>query len=232
MTKLHNILETLSTEAKQEILKGAQDGRLIELLITTATRTLDGSLQEYQKVPEGDWFRYALLGGRAAGKTYALTHWVTDRLIEDCGVRVCVVVPSHTDVSHLVSRLAENIPQEYNPKYKRLHNKLELENGSTVTFVPSGGNMRGALFHYGAVMEAQRQFVDGYDGQLLEELSYATRLGKNSRIFIEGHDDSRGSYELIKYLNRCGVETSFIRTTQNKNLSNTYIARMSVMRLI
>lgn len=230
MTKLHNILETLSKEARQEILKGAQDGRLVELL--TTTRTLDNSLQEYQKVPEGEWFRYALLGGRAAGKTYALTHWVTDRLIEDYGVRVCVVVPSHRDVSHLVSRLVENIPQEYNPQYKRLHNSLELVNGSTVTFVPSGGNMRGALFHYGAVMEAQRQFVDGYKGQLLEELACATRLGKKPRIFIEGHDDSRGSYELINYLNRCGVETHFIRTIQNKNLSDTYIARMKAMRLI
>lgn len=228
MTKLHNILDTLSNEAKQEILKGLRDGSLLEML--SETRTPIHQLQRHQVVPDGNWYMYALLGGRGAGKTYASSAWAAQKLTEKGGTRIGVVVSSYRAVENFVVYVSQHIPDEYSPKYIHATSKLELSNGSSITFYPFGStNMRGSCFHYGVVSEAQDQFRSGRDGQLIQELVIGTRLGKNPQVFVEGHDELEGSDELIEYLNSVGTLIRYVKSTYNVELSQRYLRNLMRM---
>ena len=229
MTKLHNILDALSNEAKQEILKGLRDGSLIEML--SETRTPIHQLQRHQVVPDGDWYMYALLGGRGAGKTYATTAWVAQKLMEEGCIRIGVVVPSYRDARNFVEYVLQHIPAEYSPKYQHLSSRLELSNGSSISFYASGStHMRGACFHYGVVSEAQEQFRHGRDGSLMVELLVGTRLGKKPRVFIEGSHEMDGSDELIGYLQSRGVLIQYVESEHNNMLSEAYLRNLRRMR--
>lgn len=229
MTELHNILEILSNEAKQEILKGLRDGSLLEML--SETRTPITQLQRHQEAPDGDWHMYALLGGRGAGKTYASTAWAAQKLMEEGCIRIGVVVPSYRSARNFVDLVLRHIPDEYSPKYQHLASRLELSNGSSITFYATGStHMRGACFHYGVVSEAQDQFRHGRDGNLMMELLVGTRLGEGSQVFIEGNHKMDGSDELIGYLQSRGALIRYAESEQNNKLSEAYLRNLRRMR--
>lgn len=229
MTELHNILEILSNEAKQELRKGLQDGSLQALL--TETKTLNLNLQEHQVVPDGDWYMYALLGGRGAGKTHATTAWAAQKLMEKGGIRIGVVVPSYRDARNFVDYVLQHIPDEYSPKYLHLSSRLELSNGSSITFYATGSShMRGACFHYGVVSEAQDQFRHGRDGSLMIELLVGTRLGEEPQVFIEGNHKMDGSDKLIGYLQSKGALIRYTESEQNSMLSKAYLRNLRRMQ--
>lgn len=229
MTKLHNILEILSNEAKQELRKGLQDGSIQALL--TETKTLNLDLQEHQVVPDGDWQMYALLGGRGAGKTYATTAWAAQKLMEQGDIRIGVVVPSYRDARNFVDYVLQHIPAEYSPKYQHLLSRLELSNGSSISFYATGStHMRGACFHYGVVSEAQEQFRHGRDGSLMVELLVGTRLGEKPRVFVEGSHKRDGSDELIGCLQSMGALIRYTESEQNSMLSKAYLRNLRRMQ--
>ena len=152
-------------------------------------------LYPWQQPPEGDWFGWAMVGGRGIGKTFAGATWVNAEAMARPGIRVAIVAPTRPDASATCVE-GETGLLRVNPAIRFNRSRLELRwpNGSTArlfgAYTPEDRErLRGPQYHIAWLEEfaAWRQLDErprDDNPDLWQHLTFGLRLGERPRFFM------------------------------------------------
>lgn len=195
-------------------------------------------LRPNQKIEDGDWHITAITSGRGYGKTYANSHWVKKKALENPGCRLGIAARSHADLFTTIVNgesgiMSVHAPSE-RPTLNQLHKTLTWPNGSSALLLSaeSPDQARGPQFHFATADEFAAWKVPAAgtgELSLWENLVLATRLGDNPQLLITTTPKRTSSMKKLykdaeEPENRIRIVTG--STFENKTLSDTYMKTM------
>src|SRR5215204_1954096 len=87
-----------------------------------------------QLAPPGDWLVWLFMAGRGAGKTYAGSQWVNERIMLGTASRIALVAPTAADVRDVMvegpSGILATASKRMRPTYEPSKRRLTWPNGA------------------------------------------------------------------------------------------------------
>ena len=149
----------------------------------------------WQVPPDGDWFGWAIVGGRGIGKTAGAASWINSEAVSRPGIRVAIIAPTRPDASYTcvegeTGLLAVNRSIDFN----RSRLELRWPNGSSArlfgAYTPEDRErLRGPQYHLAWLEEfaAWRQ-LDEHPREdspdLWQHMTMGLRLGERPRFIL------------------------------------------------
>lgn len=195
----------MAVEALQRELEARK--KLLALLDEVDT---DDDLYPWQQPPEGDWFGWAIVGGRGIGKTLGGARWLNAEALKYPGMRAGIIAPTRPDATNTCVE-GETGLLSVNPeiRFNRSNLTLTWPNGSTArlfgAYTPEDRErLRGPQFHRVWLEEfaAWRQ-LDEYprddSPDAWQHVTMGLRLGDNPRFFLSSTPKRRRAFrELLE----------------------------------
>lgn len=178
--------DRLSEEDKQQIVAELTDEQALEVLY-------DWSLwrRADQTPPEGDWFCWALISGRGAGKSRTgsemVRAWAEQAREAGRPVRIALVAESAADARDVMvegdSGILACSPPWWRPVYKPSKRRLVWPDGTQATHFSGDkpDQLRGPQFHYAWVDELAKF---QYPEDVVDNLELGLRLGAHPRMVV------------------------------------------------
>lgn len=167
-----------------------------------------GSLYPWQLPPEGDWFGWAIVGGRGIGKTLGGATWVDKEARKTPGLRIGIIAPTRPDASWTCVE-GETGLLAVNPALRFNRSRLEVKwaNGSTArlfgAYTPEDRErLRGPQFHRVWLEEfaAWRQ-LDEYPREdspdAWQHVTMGLRLGDRPQFFLSSTPKRRRRFREV-----------------------------------
>jgi phage terminase large subunit-like protein len=165
-------------------------------------------LYPWQRPPEGDWYGWAIVGGRGIGKTLGGARWLDAEMSANPGFRAGIIAPTRPDAT-LTCVEGETGLLKVNPaiRFNRSRGELWWPNGSRARLFGAYGpeereRMRGPQFHRMWLEEfaAWRQ-LDEYprddSPDLWQHVTLALRLGSQARFFMSSTPKRRRRFKEV-----------------------------------
>lgn len=145
-----------------------------------------------QLAPEGDWFTWAFIAGRGAGKTRSAAEWVNEQARNYPGCRIALVGRTPADVRDVMIEGESGIlacARGGRPVYESTKRRLTWPNGTTAhaysAEVPAA--LRGPQHHF-AWADENAAWKDARKGDVLDtswnNLMLGLRLGDAPRVVV------------------------------------------------
>lgn len=177
-------LALLSPEERHEVISQFPDDKIQHLLYDWSVWA-----RPDQRLPDGNWFVWALISGRGAGKTRTGAETVKEWAggPDDPPVRIALVAQSAPDARDVMiegdSGILSVCPPWNRPFYSPSKRRLTWPNGS-IAIAFSGDKpdqLRGPQFHYAWVDEIAKF---QYPQDVWDNLELGLRLGDRPRVIV------------------------------------------------
>jgi len=210
--------------------------KALQALSVEATGTT--GLYPWQTPPEGDWFGWAIVGGRGIGKTLGGASWVDSEARKYPGLRIGIIAPTRPDASWTCVE-GETGLLTVNPNLRFNRSRLEVvwPNGSSArlfgAYTPEDRErLRGPQFHRVWLEEfaAWRQLDEDPREDSPDAWQHVTmglRLGTRPRFFLSSTPKRRRRFREI--LDRPDVVTTRASTYDATGLPEVVRARLIEM---
>lgn len=192
-------------------------------------------LYDWQVPPAGDWYGWAIVGGRGIGKTLGGATWVDQQARATPGLRIGIIAPTRPDASMTCVEGQTGL-LAVNPSLKFNRSRLEVmwPNGSRArlfgAYTPEDRErLRGPQFHAVWLEEfaAWRQ-LDEYprddNPDLWQHVTMGLRLGDNPRFYLSSTPKRRRRFREV--INRRDVVVTRASTYDAHGLPDVVRARL------
>lgn len=197
-----------------------------------------GGLYPWQQAPDGDWYGWAIVGGRGIGKTLGGATWVDKEARARPGIRIGIIAPTRPDASWTCVE-GETGLLAVNPGLRFNRSRLEVRwpNGSSArlfgAYTPEDRErLRGPQFHRVWMEEfaAWRQLdehprEDSPDAW--QHVTMGLRLGDRPQFFMSSTPKRRRRFREV--IARTDVVTTRASTYQATGLPDVVRSRLIEM---
>lgn len=195
-------------------------------------------LYPWQEPPAGDWFGWAIIGGRGIGKTLGGANWINQEATANPGIRVGIIAPTRPDASAVCVE-GETGLLKVNPAIEFNRSRLELRwpNGSTArlfgAYTPEDRErLRGPQFHrvwmeeFAAWRQLDEHPRDDYP-DLWQHVTMGLRLGERPKFYLSSTPKRRRRFREV--IDRKDVVVTRASTYDAYGLPETVRARLLEM---